>query len=143
MHQGQRGYPNQDNVAADIAAGTGYVLDGDAGICGYMMLRGGEEAAYVKLLDGHWLTEGTPYLTIHRIAVTGSQKQKGVARNMLQKATEIARQRGCLSLRVDTHQDNRPMRNFLTKQGFVHCGRIALLDGPEAGNLRVCYEKAL
>lgn len=144
VDQWQQGYPNADSVKADIAANNGYVMDFDGTPIGYMMLRDGEEAAYEHIFDGHWLAaESRPYLTIHRIAVDTDQKQKGVAKMMVDEATAIAAQKSCSSLRVDTHQDNRPMRRFLEKQGFVFCGKIRLLEGPEAGNLRLCYEKSL
>ena len=42
-----------------------------------------------------------------------------------------------LSIRIDTHEDNKPMRRFLEKCGFKFCGIIYLEDGSK----RLAYEK--
>ena len=43
------------------------------------------------------------------------------------------------NLRIDTHEDNIPMRSFLLKHGFVECGIIYLENGEE----RIAYHKVI
>ncbi len=45
------------------------------------------------------------------------------------------------SIRIDTHQDNKPMLRALEKAGFSRCGTIRLIGGLENGQLRVAFEK--
>ena len=43
----------------------------------------------------------------------------------------------CPHLRIDTHADNRPMRNHIAGAGFVYCGIIRVEDGSP----RLAYER--
>ena len=40
-------------------------------------------------------------------------------------------------LRIDTHQNNRPMRTLIPRAGFAYCGVIHLADGSP----RLAYER--
>ena len=62
---------------------------------------------------------------------------------MVEKIAEEARAGGFVSIRIDTHPGNIPMRRMLEKNGFVHCGSVYLLGGPDNGALRVGYERLL
>ena len=56
-------------------------------------------------------------------------------------ATECLRfcMRQCEILRIDTHENNAPMRGLLRKLGFVQCGTVHLADGsPRLAFERVC-----
>ena len=48
-----------------------------------------------------------------------------------------------VSVRIDTHADNAPMRRAVEKFGFIPCGDITLTEGPEAGAPRIAFEKVL
>ena len=50
---------------------------------------------------------------------------------------------GMVSVRIDTHADNAPMRRAVEKGGFTFCGGITLTEGPEAGAPRIAFEKVL
>ena len=43
----------------------------------------------------------------------------------------------CGSLKIDTHENNAPMRGLLAKLGFAYCGVIWVLDGEE----RIAFQK--
>ena len=47
------------------------------------------------------------------------------------------------SLRVDTHENNEPMKRILEKQGFEYCGVIFLDREPDVGAKRIAFEKIL
>ncbi len=40
-------------------------------------------------------------------------------------------------LKLDTHNDNKPMQNLLKKLGFVPCGIITVEDGTE----RIAFQR--
>lgn len=144
VNQWQYGYPNSSSVEKDIVEGVGYVYPDEGAPLAYMALRPGKEAAYRQIFEGAWLTDhDAPYATIHRIAVSASQKRQGLARLLFREAQAIAAAQGSRSLRVDTHPDNQPMQGLIGSLGFHYCGKIHLIDGPEDGNLRLCYELLL
>lgn len=74
VDQWQDGYPEEQDIAGDIAAEKGYVLtDGDDMIA-YCCIDFGGEPAY-EGLKGQWLADG-PYVVIHRMAVSDAIKGK-------------------------------------------------------------------
>ena len=48
-------------------------------------------------------------------------------------ATDVA------NVRVDTHEDNKPMQHLIAKAGFAYCGVIHLADGDP----RLAYQLVL
>lgn len=137
--QWQDGYPNEVSLRADIAKGWSYVVcDETDAIVGTAAIMVADEPSYVQIFNGAWLTKG-PYVTIHRIAVDGICKKRGIASSIVRCAEQIARENGCVSLRVDTHEINMPMQGMLRKNGFQFCGTIYLPDGAP----RFAYEKPL
>ena len=132
------GYPGLDNLRADMAAGGSYVLEQDGRIAGTCFLSLEPDPNYAVIENGAWLND-RPYVTIHRIAVDGICKKRGIASSIVRCAEQIARENGCVSLRVDTHEINMPMQGMLRKNGFQFCGTIYLPDGAP----RFAYEKPL
>ncbi len=143
LDQWQYGYPNQGTVEDDIAAGAGFVLNIGHEIAGYMALCVGAEPGYERIFDGGWLLDADYYATVHRVALSEKNKGQGLSGEIMRAAEDLARSRGCLSIRVDTHPGNTVMQRMLGGQGYTHCGQFCLPDGEEAGALRWCYEKLL
>ena len=77
--------------------------------------------------------DDSPYGVVHRI--TTDRKARGTATFCLNWAV---RQAGG-HLRIDTHEDNRPMRKLLEKLGFSRRGTVVVEDGTE----RIAFEKVL
>ncbi len=114
-------YPERHRIEEDIEAGVCHVVTDEAGkIVGTFCLIIGPDPTYNHII-GQW-PDSSPYGTIHRIASAGTHK--GVADCALEY---------CLSkintIRIDTHADNRPMLNWITRSGFSHCGTIFTHDG--------------
>lgn len=143
VDQWQMGYPNASSAEFDIAEGNGYVWEEKNVVAAYIVLQPGEELGYSKIFDGAWLTSDTPYATVHRVAVGAAYKRRGIARKMLNEAEKIVLSMGFSSLRVDTHEENSPMRSLLAAEGYAYCGAIRLQEGPDVGKLRLCYEKII
>jgi RimJ/RimL family protein N-acetyltransferase len=58
---------------------------------------------------------------------------------MLKHIEESCFHKGILSIKADTHKDNRAMQKALYKNGFQYCGIIYLEDNSE----RIAFEKIL
>lgn len=110
-------YPGKEMLEEDIRKGELFkVVFGDE-IIGVFALVNGAEETYANL-DGRWLNE-EPSLAIHRMVST-----RGASRTIFAFAMDQT-----TSLRIDTHEDNAPMRHVLEREGFALVGQIRLNDG--------------
>ena len=142
VQQWTGGYPNPGIFRKDIAAGQ----------C-WLFLYEGEPAGCVTLdtkpqpdydgIRGAWLTDGSAYGSVHRIAVRDMFRGHGLATEMMQFAEELTLGRGLVSVRIDTHPDNERMRSMLRKHGYEECGEVYLADSEESDKRRIGYEKIL
>lgn len=134
IDQWQDGYPNEESLLTDIQAKQGYVFIEKNVVVAYAAIVFTDDP-YYKNIDGEWLTND-PYVVVHRIAVHDNYTHQGIATHILQTAEKKAAQRGVSSFRIDTHHDNRLMRNMIRKFGFTLCGIVEVRDGK-----RLAYEK--
>lgn len=124
-------YPSKDLIEEDIKKGKSYVCQSGEDLLGVFYFSPREaDPTYRTLLTGQWLNE-EPYGVIHRLAV--HTQGKGVAAFCVDWCIKQ-----CDNLRIDTHKENRPMRRFLEKKGFVSCGTLRLPDG----SLRMGFQKS-
>ncbi len=124
VDQWQDGYPSREVITSDITQQRGYLYIYNESIVAYVVLSFGREEAYDYLRGGEWLTSAEEYLTIHRMAVAESARGQNLASKIFADSFEIARKRGCRTVRVDTHRDNRVMLRRFNELGFVYCGVV-------------------
>lgn len=119
--------PTEEMVRDDIAGGVSYVLEDLGLILAVFALLPGPDPTY-RYIEGSWPNE-KPYGVIHRMAC--ALHGKGLGSVCLDWCK---RQFDCL--RIDTHQDNRPMQTLIGKNGFQRCGIIYLANGDP----RIAYQ---
>ena len=120
--------PPMVTLEEDIRRGQLFlVCDGDTP-CGAFALVPGSDPTYA-VIEGAWRSDA-PYATIHRLAGDGSRH------GVFAAAVAFAAAR-YPHLRIDTHQNNRPMRTLIPRAGFAYCGVIHLADGSP----RLAYER--
>jgi RimJ/RimL family protein N-acetyltransferase len=131
-HQWKDHHPSRAMIEEDIRQGKSWVCVKEEEILGVFYFSPQEDdPTYRDLVEGAWLDE-RPYGVIHRIAV--GSRLKGIAAFCLDWCWQQ-----CHNIRIDTHEDNGPMRRFLEKQGFRQCGVVRLEDG----SLRLAYQKSI
>ncbi len=113
-------YPGEDDVRADIAAGTLHVCEQEGKVTAVFALILGEDP-YYAVIDGAWHA-ARPYGTIHRIASDGTAK--GMARFVFDWCAQQIDY-----LRIDTHENNRPMQAAILRYGFQPCGIVQVRGG--------------
>lgn len=128
------GHPSETLIRQDMAAGVCFVLEEDGKLEGVFALYEGEDPTY-RVIQGAWLTNG-PYVTVHRLASAGWKNR--VADRCFSFCEKFMRGR-CVSVRVDTHEQNAPMRRAIARCGFTYCGQITVHDGTP----RRAYEKII
>ncbi|MCR4956691.1 MAG: GNAT family N-acetyltransferase [Lachnospiraceae bacterium] len=121
--------PSYDRVLLDIKQGKSYVVEEEKEILGTFFFDIGSEPTY-QVIDGAWLND-RPYGFAHRVA--SAKGTKGVATFALNWVYEQCD----YNMRIDTHEDNKPMQGLLKKLGFEFCGIITLGDG----SLRRAYQR--
>lgn len=131
------GHPSMEEILDDISAGACYVLTDDEGIVGSFSVFYGADPSYALIEDGSWMNPTDRYLTVHRVAVADRARGRGAAGRIFQYAYDMCPGLGALSLRVDTHHQNKAMRKAAEKFGFTLCGVIYVEDGTP----RAAYEK--
>lgn len=122
-------YPSVEILQGDILRGESYVCVEEKRIIGTFMLSVGNDPTYGYIESGKWLNE-EPYGVIHRI--TSRRDSKGIGSFCLTWCESQIN-----NIRIDTHEKNIPMHNFLVKHGYVQCGIIYLANGDS----RVAYQK--
>ena len=119
--------PPTEVLVEDIRRGDLFIVENETGIHGVFFFLIGEDPTYLRIEDGHWLSDQA-YGTIHRIAGDGSG-------GVFKAALDFCRNR-ISHLRIDTHHDNRVMQHVVQKHGFHRCGIIFLANGDP----RIAYE---
>ncbi|MCL2675737.1 MAG: GNAT family N-acetyltransferase [Firmicutes bacterium] len=136
--QWQDGHPNAAAVSRDICDGNFYVaVEGDE-ILGCAALLFDAEPTYNYIENGAWQSD-RPYATVHKVATKAVVKRSGIASFIMESFERLCVENGVYWLRVDTHEDNTPMRNLIKKQGFVYSGKVYVVNNSP----RLAYEKKL
>ena len=84
INQWQKGYPDINTILDDILLGNGYVLSKHSHLYGTMHFIIGIEPSYVKIYNGHWLTDTRQYGIIHRFVIDNNHKGNGYAKKLLE-----------------------------------------------------------
>lgn len=139
VDQWQGNNPNDEIIRDDIEKGYTYVLEKDGKILGTAALCFDGEPGYENMIEGQWLTNGE-FLVIHRMAVDYELKGSGLAAKIFSGADELALERGIHSIKIDTHEGNKPMQKAVLKDGYKYCGKIFYDNGDGE---RLAYEKVI
>lgn len=135
INQWQEGYPNKESLVNDIEQNAGWVLEDQGKIIGMMALSFEGEASYQRI-EGKWMGNES-YGVIHRLAILSQYKGKKVADELLNHAIQKAKEKKIGFLRIDTHEKNQSMQNWIGRNQFQFCGIVTL----SSGALRNAYEK--
>ena len=143
VNQWQTGFPDSESLTDDLKSGRCFAFITEQGtIAAMTRLNLEPEEMYEHLKSGAWLTGKTGYATTHRTVVSPAFRSTGLSDRLLEEAARRAKEAGCISLRVDTHRDNRPMRALIARQGFTECCTF-LLPYPDKDPERIGFEKLL
>ena len=139
----QRGvYPTSDTARGAIEAGDMFVL-ADAGcVVASGRINGVQMPAYAQV---PWRYEAREdqVLVLHTLTVDPALSRRGYARQFLQFYEDLARERGCIALRIDTNARNAVARGMYAAQGYVESGIIPCVFNGIPGVELVCMEKAV
>ena len=124
IDQWQDGYPFSTDIEEDMKLDQAYVLVKESTVVGYFAYTSGKEEVYEKITEGAFREDGYRYSSVHRVAVSPELRGHGLGGRVFDYAAKLAHIDHALSLRCDTHEDNKPMRSLLGKCGFQYCGVV-------------------
>jgi len=136
--QWQDGYPDRNTIINDINNQVFYVILNDNKQIVAVLALTYHEDDYDHLYEGKWLTN-LPYIVMHRCAVKKEFRGQGFGKKIFEVFEIEAKKQGYKSLRIDTHENNAPMRAILDKFGFVCCGKAILKPNKD----RLVFEKLI
>ncbi|MGM0124311.1 hypothetical protein IGI37_001688 [Enterococcus sp. AZ194] len=123
--QWQNGYgPTQKMILKDIEKDESYVLLADQKIVGTAALVSGVDPVYTAIKEGAWKESNTTYLSIHRVAIDGNIRGKGLAKQLLSLLISEAIEKGIRDIRIDTFPENTLMEKAIFSSGFAYQGEI-------------------
>lgn len=130
-------YPNPEVFAKDISLNQLWVADIGGAVAGATAITKDQDPEYA---DVGWDISKVAIVT-HRLVVGPDFQGKGVAKALMNKAEEVARQEGISILRVDTNTNNIATQALFPKLGYEFSGEISLAKRP--GLRFYCYQKLL
>ncbi|MBB5328914.1 GNAT family N-acetyltransferase [Tunturiibacter gelidoferens] len=130
-------YPNEAVFQRDIDLNQLWVAVVDGNIAGVAAVTMDQDPDYTQV---GWDIE-EPAIVVHRLAVDPAFRGLGAAGALMQKAEEVAVERGITVLRVDTNTQNEATQRLFPKLGYSLAGEISLVYRP--GLRFLCYEKRL
>jgi ribosomal protein S18 acetylase RimI-like enzyme len=135
--QWDENYPDEAVFRRDIGLKQLWIAEIGTEIGGVAAITMDQEPNYAQV--GWDINE--PAIVVHRIAVDPAFRGAGVATALMQKAEEVAIERGIDVLRVDTNTQNEATQRLFPKLGYELAGEIGLTFRP--GLRFFCYEKRL
>ncbi|MCQ2591731.1 MAG: 2-dehydropantoate 2-reductase [Treponema sp.] len=139
--EGKTCWPSEESIVQKIQNQIQYVcetqIDGNTIIAAtFAYTFAIPEPAYASIFEGQWPDNSSDYGVIHCFAASGTVK--GSATYCINWAVEKSKY-----LKIDTHPNNKPMRNLLTKLGFTYCGKVLMPEVQNDDILRVAYYKMI
>lgn len=132
--QWREGYPSESIIATDIAGGQAVVLAAAGRVAGYAVLVAADSGYRDIPLFG--ADDGSQWCVIHRLALGDRARGRGLGRWFLAALTDHAFRQGMAEVRIDTGEDNRPMRHLAESLGYEYLGEAEFTWGG-----RVVYRK--
>lgn len=100
-----------------------YVLEYHKRVVSTACLVEGIDEDYENI-NGKWNTS-IPYISIHKVATSNEYKKQSFAKKMMCYVENFAKRKR-MDLRIDTHKDNKKMRNFILSCGYKYTGELIL-----------------
>ena len=117
-------YPLRSDAEEGLSNDTLYVAEIDGTIAGTVMYLRTQDPSYQT---ADWqIPYDSPVLTLHILAVHPAYQGQGVGRALMDYAETLAKQRGVLAVRLDTHEGNAPACRLYESCGYSMRGLVDL-----------------
>ncbi len=138
IYQWNENYPSLSVLTADVKAKTVYVYLDQKEIIATVMFSMEMDDFYTKV---DWLTPDAKQLYVHRLAVHPASQGKGIARALMDFGEALAKEKKCLSVRLDTFSQNPRNNRFYQARKYQQVGQVFFPQ--KSKHPFYCYEKVL
>ena len=138
IYQWNEHYPSATVFENDIERDELYVLEMAKKVVGTIVITTLVDEEYLPI---KWLTPNSNNVYIHRLSVHPEHQGKGYAQKLMDFAENNAKEKGYLSIRLDTFSQNKRNQKFYEKRGYQRLGDIFLPKQSE--HPFHCYELVL
>ncbi|SPF54158.1 Acetyltransferase, GNAT family [Candidatus Desulfosporosinus infrequens] len=129
-------YPQEKDFIRDISCGDLYVLERDGKLIAFVCVNTVEPSEYKGLC---W-SQSKEAMVIHRMSVDPEYRRKGVAKELMIFAEDLAKIKSNRYLKTDTYSTNDKMNALFIKCGYNFIGEIRLIGKEKP---YYCYDKVL
>lgn len=121
-------YPTREDAIKAVTAGILYVYEENNGVAGSVIIDENQPEEYEKIT---WSCScaRNEVIVIHLLMVRPSRKGNGIATSLVKYAIELARERSCKAVRLDTGSQNIPAVALYKKLGFQIVGSASMKVG--------------
>jgi len=123
-------YPNAETIARDLKASTLHVLDDGTGIVASITIDQNLDPLWLGM---GWTAESEPAAAVHRLMVHPLQQGRGLAKQLMLHAENVARAQGCRSIRLDTFLQNPAAMALYPRLGYRRTGTAMMRKGEFVG----------
>lgn len=108
-------YPSKLAFEKDVSRKELFVLESENNIIGCITITPFMDEEYIPV---KWLTTNENNIYIHRLAVKPEYQGKSHAQQLMHFAENYARDKGYLSIRLDTFSQNKRNQKFYEQRGY-------------------------
>ena len=138
IYQWNKNYPSLEVLTKDVKANNVYVYLVEQKIVGTVMFSMEMDDFYHEI---DWLTQDAKQLYVHRLAVHPHYQKQGIARALMDFGEALAKEKKCLSIRLDTFSKNPRNNRFYQARQYQQVGQVFFSQKSE--HPFYCYEKLL
>ena len=138
IYQWNEHYPNSAFFERDIQREELFVMEIEGQLIGSIVISTFMDEEYLPV---EWLTPNRNNIYIHRLAVHPDRQGKGYAQRLMAFAEDRAKERGAVSIRLDTFSQNPRNQRFYEARGYQKLGDIFFPE--QSGHPFHCYELVL
>ncbi|MEC8830834.1 MAG: GNAT family N-acetyltransferase [Bacteroidota bacterium] len=114
-------YPSKEAFIQDIERNELFVIEEKDTIQGTIVISTLMDEEYKPI---QWLTPNGNSTYIHRLSVHPDLQGKGLAKQMMGFAENFSREKGFVSVRLDTFSQNKRNQRFYEQRGYQKLGDI-------------------
>ncbi len=133
-------YPSRAFFQEALAAGNLFVLSDREGVAGVAVLDGSQPPEWSSAA---WQHRDAPFQVIHAFAIAPHAQRGGYGKLLLAFCEDVARTRGCRSIRIDAFSENAGALRFWERHGYRFRGEVRFASKPARHQRYGCYEKLL
>ena len=135
-------YPTRAHAEKALQEGTLYVGEEDGRLFGCANLNHVQLEEYVKI-PWEYQADGNEVFVIHMLCIHPDAAGQGKGRKFIAYAEELAREKGCKVVRIDTYEGNTPAANLYQSLGYRIAGKTLFFFQQVIWENLLCLEKRL